>query len=266
MSRYALGIEYDGTAFMGWQRQAHPGRTVQACLEAALSRVADHPVEVVCAGRTDTGVHASGQVVHFDTAAVRELRNWLLGLNANLPDDVAVNWITPVAGNFHARFHARARHYRYTILNRSIRPALGRARVSWTHRALDHERMRLAGQSLLGEHDFSAYRAIGCQARSPLRTLHVLQVRRSGELIHLDLVANGFLHHMVRNIAGVLMAIGAGKQEPDWAQRILAGRDRTLGGVTAPPQGLCFMAVLYPPHFGIPLPADALFDGLSANL
>ncbi|HET7922194.1 MAG TPA: tRNA pseudouridine(38-40) synthase TruA [Gammaproteobacteria bacterium] len=266
MPRFALGLEYDGSAFMGWQRQSHSGRTVQACIEDALTRVADHPVEVACAGRTDAGVHASGQVVHFDTHAVREPRGWLLGLNSNLPDDVAVNWIRPVAEDFHARFKAEARQYRYTILSRATRPALERRRVTWTHRELDHERMRRAGQHLLGEHDFSAYRAIECQARSPVRTLHVLEVRRAGELIHLDLVANGFLHHMVRNIAGVLMSIGAGKADEDWARRVLAGRDRTLGGTTAPPHGLCFVAVRYPLHFDIPLPADALFDGLSANL
>ncbi|MGH8370178.1 MAG: tRNA pseudouridine(38-40) synthase TruA [Gammaproteobacteria bacterium] len=266
MSRFALGVEYDGTAFMGWQRQPHDGRTVQAYLEDALSKVADHPVSLVCAGRTDAGVHASGQVVHFDSDATRELRGWLLGLNANLPDDIAVNWIMPVAADFHARFEAQARHYRYSILNRATRPALKRMQVTWTHRPLDHRRMQLAGQRLLGEHDFSAYRALECQARSPIRTLHVLRVEREGESIRVDVVANGFLHHMVRNIAGVLMAIGAGKQDVDWAQQVLAGRDRKLGGVTAPSQGLCLKAVLYPTRFGIPVPDDALFDGLSVTL
>lgn len=266
MPRFALGVEYDGTAFMGWQRQPHAGRTIQGCLEAALSRVANHPVEITCAGRTDAGVHASAQVAHFDSNAVREPRNWLLGLNANLPVDVAVNWIKPVAEDFHARFQARVRHYRYTILNRATRPALTRAQVSWTHRPLDHARMQLAAQYLLGEHDFSAFRAIECQARSPVRTLHVLQVQRHGELIRIDVVANAFLHHMVRNIAGVLMAIGAGKQEVEWTQQVLAGRDRRLGGVTAPPQGLCFRAVSYPSRFDIPVPDDALFDRLSVTL
>lgn len=266
MPRFALGVEYDGGAFMGWQRQSHAGRTVQACLEEAISRVADHPVAVTCAGRTDTGVHASGQVVHFDSDAVRAARSWLLGVNVNLPDDVAVNWIQPVAEDFHARFQAYARHYRYTILVRNTRPALQRARASWTHRVLDAERMQTAALHLLGEHDFSAFRTVECQARSPVRTLHTLQVRSSGELIHLDLVANGFLHHMVRNIAGVLMAIGADQHATDWARQVLDGRDRRLGGVTAPPQGLCFMAVLYPARFGLPLPADALFDGVSDTL
>jgi tRNA pseudouridine38-40 synthase len=266
MPRFALGVEYDGTAFMGWQRQPHAGRTVQGCLEQALSRVADHPVEITCAGRTDAGVHASAQVVHFDSNAVRELRNWLLGLNANLPADVAVNWVRPVAEDFHARFQARARHYRYTIVNRATRPVLARAQATWTHRPLDHVRMQTAAKYLLGEHDFSAFRAIECQARSPVRTLHLLRVERHGELIWIDVVANAFLHHMVRNIAGVLMAIGAGKQGVEWTQSVLAGRDRRLGGVTAAPEGLCFRAVLYPPRFDIPLPDDALFDGLSVTL
>ncbi|HET7396605.1 MAG TPA: tRNA pseudouridine(38-40) synthase TruA [Gammaproteobacteria bacterium] len=266
MPRFALGVEYDGTEFMGWQRQPHAGRTVQGYLEAALSRVANHPVATVCAGRTDTGVHASAQVVHFDSDAKRELRNWLLGLNANLPADISANWIMPVADDFHARFSARARHYRYTILNRTTRPALARTRATWTHRPLDHERMQVAARQLVGEHDFSAFRALECQAHSPVRMLHVLQVERDGEFVHIDAVANGFLHHMVRNLAGVLMTIGAGKQEPDWAQRVLAGRDRRLGGVTAASRGLCFKAVLYPPHFGIPVPDDALFDRLSVTL
>jgi tRNA pseudouridine38-40 synthase len=266
MPRFALGIEYDGTDFMGWQRQPHAGRTVQGCLEDALSKVADHPVAVACAGRTDAGVHASGQVAHFDSIAARELRNWLLGLNANLPADVSVNWIKPVTDDFHARFTARARHYRYTILNRATRPALTRTQVTWTHRPLDHERMQAAARQLVGEHDFSAFRAVECQARSPVRTLHVLRVERKGEFIRIDAVANGFLHHMVRNIAGVLIAVGAGKQDVEWVQRVLAGRDRRLGGVTAPSQGLCFRAVLYPSHFDIPVPDDALFDGLSVTL
>lgn len=264
--RLAIGLEYDGTGFMGWQRQAHPGRTVQACVEEAIARVANHLVEVTCAGRTDAGVHATGQVAHFNTEAVRPERGWLLGLNSNLPLDVAVHWIKPVAEEFHARYRARARHYRYTILNRQTRPALERARCTWIHRPLDAERMQTAAQDLLGEHDFSAFRAVECQARSPVRTVYRIVVRRAGEYLMLDVVANGFLHHMVRNIAGALIAIGEGKQEPDWARRVLAGRDRTLAGITAPPQGLCFMAVLYPPVYAIPVTADALFADISANL
>ena len=263
--RLAIGLEYDGTRFMGWQRQAHPGRTVQACVEAAVASVADHPVELACAGRTDAGVHASGQVAHFDTQAQRSARSWLLGINSNLPADIATHWVREVPEEFHARFQARARHYRYTIVNRPTRPALTRLRATWVHAALDVESMRVAARHLLGQHDFSAFRAVECQARSPVRTLHRLDVRRSGEQVTLEVVADGFLHHMVRNIAGVLIAIGAQKHPSDWARTVLQGRDRKLGGVTAPPQGLCFVAALYPSAYTIPVPEDALFDGLPAG-
>jgi tRNA pseudouridine38-40 synthase len=266
MARLAIGLEYDGTAFMGWQRQSHAGRTVQACLETAIAKVADHSLDVVCAGRTDAGVHASGQVAHFDSDARRDLRGWLLGINSSLPADMAANWVKGVPDEFHARHRAYARQYRYNILNRLTRPALMRTQMTWIHHPLDEERMRVAAKSLLGEHDFSAFRAVECQARSPVRCVYRLDVRRDNEVVLIDIVANGFLHHMVRNIAGVLIAIGAGKQDPDWAQQVLAGRDRTLGGVTAAPQGLCFMAALYPAEYSIPVPDDALFEGLDAVL
>ena len=260
MMRFALGIEYDGTDFMGWQRQGHAGRTVQACVEEALGKVADHPVEVICAGRTDAGVHASGQVIHFDSEAQRSLRGWLLGVNSNLPPDVAVGWIQETSAEFHARFRATARRYRYTVLNRDTRPALSRTQLTWVHRPLDAERMRSAAQHLLGKHDFSAFRSVECQALHPVRTLQRLEVRRDGELIFIDAVADGFLHHMVRNIVGVLLAIGEGKREADWSRQVLEGRDRTLGGITAPANGLCFMAVRYPDEFRIPQPKDAGFS------
>ena len=264
--RLAIGIEYDGTRFMGWQRQPHPVLTVQACVEAALANVANHPVEVTCAGRTDAGVQANGQVVHFDTHARRTERGWLLGVNSNLPEDIAVHWLREVPEDFHARFRACARHYRYTIVNRETRPALTRRRATWVHAALDLEAMQTGARHLLGEHDFSAFRAVECQARSPVRTLHRLEVRRIGERVILDVVADGFLHHMVRNLAGVLIAIGAQKRPADWARTVLQGRERKLGGVTAPPQGLCFVAVLYPSAYAIPVPEDAMFGDLSANL
>lgn len=264
--RYALGIEYDGSAFMGWQRQSHAGRTVQGCVEEALAKVADQPVETVCAGRTDAGVHASGQVAHFDTDARRSERGWLLGVNSNLPPDIAVRWIKPVTDEFHARYRALARHYRYTILNRLTRPALGRTQCTWVHWPLDAERMQQAAEHLKGEHDFSAFRAVECQAHSPVRTLYRLEVRREDERVVMDVTANGFLHHMVRNIAGVLIAIGEGRQPSDWSRQVLQGRDRTLGGVTAPAGGLCFVGVLYPAHFEIPSPEPGLFAALSANL
>ena len=260
MTRFALGLEYDGTSFMGWQSQTHPGRTVQSSVEGALGRVADHAVAVTCAGRTDAGVHASGQVIHFDTDARRSLRGWLLGANSNLPPDVAASWILEMPEDFHARFSAEARQYRYVILNRLTRPALAREQVTWTYKPLDAGRMLLAARHLLGRHDFSAFRSVECQAKQPVRTLQRLDVRREGERIVIDAMADGFLHHMVRNITGVLMAVGEGKQEPDWAKAVLEGRDRTLGGVTAPAAGLCLVAVRYPGRFAIPRPEGALFS------
>lgn len=252
--RIALGIEYDGNGFKGWQLQRHDVRTVQGELEVALGRVAAHPVRVICAGRTDTGVHAVGQVVHFDTSALRQPRNWVLGANATLPDDVAVSWAQAVDDDFHARFSAQSRSYRYLILNRPTRSSLLAGRVTWIHRPLDAERMRRAGQALVGTHDFSSYRALACQAKSPVRTLHGLDVIRHGELIELRVHANAFLHHMIRNIAGVLMAIGRGERPPEWAAAVLHLRDRTLGGVTAPSDGLYFERVWYPERYRLPLP------------
>ncbi len=264
MTRLALGIEYDGSAFMGWQSQPHPGRTVQAAVEEALAKVADHPVAVTCAGRTDAGVHATGQVIHFDTEARRELRGWLLGTNSNLPPDVAAGWVKEVPETFNARFKATARQYRYVILNRDTRPALGRDELTWTHRPLEVAHMQASARHLIGKHDFSAFRSVDCQAKQPVRNLTRLDVRREGERIVIDALADGFLHHMVRNIAGVLIAVGEGKRAPDWAREVLEGRDRGLGGVTAPPNGLSLVAVRYPPEYGIPVPVGALFsDNLS---
>lgn len=257
--RIALGIEYDGSGFRGWQLQGHEPLTVQAAVEAALSKVAAHPVRVVCAGRTDSGVHAVGQVVHFDTPAVREPRNWVLGANVNLPPTVAVTWARQVEDDFHARFSAQSRAYRYLILNRPTRSSLLAGRATWVHRPLDAAQMHEAGQVLVGTHDFSSYRALGCQAKSPIRTLHSLSVQREGELIQLHVHANAFLHHMIRNIAGVLMAIGRGERERGWAAEVLAHCDRTRGGVTAPPDGLYFERVWYPEAFAIPAPAPLPF-------
>jgi tRNA pseudouridine38-40 synthase len=254
--RIAAGVEYDGSAFCGWQYQDH-SPSVQAAVEQALSRVADETLRVVCAGRTDTGVHAAGQVIHFDTAAQRSDFSWVRGGNSNLPASVSLLWAQPVTEAFHARFSALRRYYRYVIFNRPIRPAYLHRRVSWEYRPLDIEPMQQAARYLVGEHDFSSYRAVACQARSPVRTLYRLDVTRQGEFVILDLEANAFLHHMVRNIAGVLMAIGAGEAEPLWAQQVLEQRDRTLGGVTASPDGLYFMQVDYPPEFALPRPAAA---------
>jgi tRNA pseudouridine38-40 synthase len=248
MMRVALGIEYDGTAFHGWQYQGDV-RSVQELLQQALSKVADHRISVHCAGRTDTGVHATGQVVHFDTTAVRTDRSWVLGSNVNLPDDISVSWAKQVSDSFHARFSAIGRHYRYLILNRTYRSALWRNRAVWIHHPLDEKTMHKAAQKLVGTHDFSSYRALGCQAKHPVRTVHRLMVSRQDEIVSIDIHANAFLHHMVRNIAGVLLAIGKGEQSVSWTEEVLGLRDRTLGGVTAPPQGLYLTKVDYPEEF-----------------
>lgn len=249
--RIALGLEYDGTAYNGWQRQRH-GTGIQQRLEAALSRVADESVEVVCAGRTDSGVHAAGQVVHFDTTSARSDRSWLLGANTNLPDDISVTWSRHVDDAFHARFSATARHYRYLILNRLERSALFRDRAWWVYDPLDVAKMQLAAEALVGKHDFSAFRAAGCQASTPLREVRSLAVTRDGTWIQLDVTANAFLQHMVRNITGTLVAIGRGDEPTTWAADVLASRDRKAGGMAAPPHGLTLVAVEYPEEFDLP--------------
>lgn len=250
--KIALGVEYDGNKFHGWQLQQEGVRTVQLCLEEAVAKVANHDVRVFCAGRTDTGVHAVGQVAHFETDAVRTERQWLLGINVNLPNDVSVNWVKFVDDDFHARFSAMSRSYRYFIWNRPTRSALLSGKVNWTHYYLDHEVMHKAAQDLVGTHDFSSYRALQCQAKSPVKTLHKLEVERNGDMVVLKLHANAFLHHMVRNIAGVLITIGRHERQVDWAAEVLSYRDRTLGGVTAVPDGLYFESVEYPEKFAIP--------------
>ena len=249
--RYALGVEYDGTGFHGWQIQDGV-RTVQGCLEQALSRVANHPVRVHCAGRTDAGVHATGQIVHFDTQAVRSERSWVLGTTVNLPPDVSVNWARSMPDSFHARYSAIGRQYRYLIVSRATRPAIRRNLAVWSHRPMDVSAMHVAGQALVGKHDFSSYRAQQCQAKSPMRTITRLQVFRHGDRIVLEVSADAFLHHMVRNIAGVLLAIGSGDRPVDWARQVLEYRDRRLGGVTAPPQGLYLARVTYPAAYDLP--------------
>lgn len=251
--RIAAGIEYDGSAYNGWQR-VEAGSGVQVAVETALSRVADHPVTAVCAGRTDTGVHASGQVIHFDTDSIRDTRGWLLGANSNLPDDVSVAWIRDVADDFHARYSATARSYRYLIYNRAVRSALVRQRAWWLHDPLDVEAMATAGRSLVGEFDFSAFRAAGCQSRSPVRELRTLLVERTGDWVQVTVTANAFLQHMVRNVVGTLAAVGLGEQHPAWVADVLDSRDRRRGGVAAPPQGLTLVAVEYPNRFGLPRP------------
>lgn len=249
--RIAAVVEYDGSSFSGWQWQ-DDAPSVQAAVEKALSRVANTPIRVITAGRTDAGVHARAQVIHFDTEVERSNHAWLRGANSNLPNSVALLWVNEVDPEFHARFAATGREYHYVILNRSVRPTYLTQRVTHEYRPLDVERMQAAAQHLPGTHDFSSFRAIQCQAKSPVRSLRELTVIRHGEFIIIKAAANAFLQHMVRNLAGVLLAIGAGEQDPEWARTVLDARDRTLGGVTASPDGLYLTAVDYPAHFNIP--------------
>ena len=261
--RIALGLEYDGGDYCGWQRQANEPavQTVQQCVERALSAVADHPLTVQCAGRTDSGVHALGQVVHFDTDVIRSMRSWVFGANSNLPRDITVNWAQEVAQDFHARFSAQRRCYRYVVFNRPLRPALSGRHMTWEYRPLELEPMRMAAAYLLGEHDFSSFRAYACQARSPLRTIYRLDISQSGRCFTMDIEANAFLHHMVRNIAGVLLTIGAGEREPAWMKEVLEFRDRQLGGVMAPANGLYLYNVSYPEKYAIPQTATTVLFG-----
>ncbi len=250
-SRVAAVIEYDGSAYCGWQRQTHsPG--IQSQVERALSRVADEPVEVACAGRTDTGVHATNQVIHFDTRAQRRPDNWLLGANANLPPEIRLHWAGQVPDRFHARFSATARTYRYLISNSPQRPAIFHRWLTWEKRHLDEQGMQRAANLLLGELDFSSFRAAGCQSLTPFRRVDYISLWRRDNLVLLEIRANAFLHHMVRNIAGALIAIGTGDKSFSWLQSLVVARDRTRGTVTAPANGLFLVGVSYPSCFAIP--------------
>ncbi|MCP4473642.1 MAG: tRNA pseudouridine(38-40) synthase TruA [Gammaproteobacteria bacterium] len=250
--RIALGVEYDGSAFHGWQAQQSGIRTVEQQVAQALSRVADNEIEVVCAGRTDRGVHAWGQVVHFDSTVVRPIHSWMLGANSNLPSDVAVQWAHQVADDFHARFSALKRRYRYLIHNHRSRPAIHAQRLTWITQPLAEVRMVQASLCLLGEHDFSAFRASECQAKSPTRRIESLTVERRDHWIIIEITANAFLHHMVRNIVGTLLAVGCGKQPVEWVAQVLQGRDRRAAGATAPAHGLYLIKIDYPPQFNVP--------------
>lgn len=251
MTRYAMAVEYDGSRFHGWQTQ-RDRVSVQSTLEAAIAKVAHHPIAVTAAGRTDTGVHAAFQVVHFDSDAQRVERAWLLGTNTHLPKSAVARWVMPVADDFHARFSAQSRRYRYTILNRFVRPAIGRERLSWIRLPLDHAAMQAASRCLIGVHDFTSFRTVACQAHSPVRDLRRIEFSRDADLIHMDIEANGFLHHMVRNIVGSLMQVGHGEKPAEWIAEVLAARDRTLAGVTAPPEGLVFIGPRYDRRYGLP--------------
>jgi tRNA pseudouridine38-40 synthase len=258
--RYAIGLEYDGSQFLGWQVQRQEP-TVQGCLEAALARVADQEVRVHCCGRTDTGVHALGQVAHFDSDAERAERDWVLGINSHLPTGASVLWIRPVDDSFHARFSAYSRSYRYLVLNRWIRPALEARRMSWCRRPLDAAKMHAAAQALRGEHDFTSFRAGACQARHAVREIHDISVERTGDVVALDVTANGFLYHMVRNIAGSLLRVGLGEADVDWPARLLALHDRSKAAPTASPEGLYFVRARYPEQYALPAVAPAFPRG-----
>jgi tRNA pseudouridine38-40 synthase len=251
MARIAIGVEYDGSAYAGWQVQRH-APTVQAELERALSRIANHELRLTAAGRTDAGVHALMQVAHFDTVASRPEQAWVLGGSAESAADVSVLWARPVPDDFHARFSAVSRSYLYRIVNRKVRPAIDRARACWLRRPLDADAMHAAAQALLGEHDFSAFRAAHCQSSTPVRRVTGIAVRRAADRIEIEITANAFLHHMVRNVAGTLMSVGVGDRPVGWVAELLASRDRTQAGVTAPPQGLYFARVEYDARWGLP--------------
>jgi tRNA pseudouridine38-40 synthase len=249
--RIALGLEYDGSRFCGWQTQPE-GCGAQDALERALSEIAGESVTTICAGRTDAGVHALGQVVHFDTSVERPLAAWSRGTNALLPAAVAVTWSHAVSAEFHARYSAVSRAYRYVLLNRAVRPAADNGRVGWFHIPLDVVKMRGAAQHLLGEHDFSAFRAADCQARTPVRTLTRLDIARRGDIVVFDVRANAFLHHMVRNIVGCLVYVGKGKHSPEWVGKVLAGRDRAQAAPTFEASGLYLSEVEYEARWGLP--------------
>ncbi|MEZ5528627.1 MAG: tRNA pseudouridine(38-40) synthase TruA [Porticoccaceae bacterium] len=251
VKRIAAAVEYDGSAFCGWQRQTH-SPSIQFHVEAALTQVANERIGVACAGRTDTGVHATNQIIHFDTRADRSARNWVLGVNANLPFGIRLHWAEERPAQFHARFAATARTYRYLIANQPHRSALFYHWLTWEKRPLDEGRMHRAVQLLLGENDFSSFRAAGCQSNTPNRNVHAASVWRQGELVILEITANAFLHHMVRNITGALLCVGRGDYPEEWLGELLALRDRTQAPPTAPPNGLYLVRVDYPDRFDMP--------------
>ena len=259
MTRIALGLEYDGTDFVGWQQQRE-GRTVQAELQRAVSLVAGAAVVVHGSGRTDSGVHADGQVAHFDTDAERTARQWLLGINTNLPPDISIRWAQSVDPEFDARRTASWRRYRYTILQQPMRSARWRRRSWWVREPLDRARMTEAATAWLGENDFSTFRAAGCQSHSPMRRMLSIALRNRAPLLEIEFQANAFLQHMVRNLVGALVEIGAGRRPSVWARELLAARDRTQAGVAAPPQGLALAAIGYPDTCGLPAVQPAIAD------
>ncbi|WP_404377527.1 tRNA pseudouridine(38-40) synthase TruA [Vreelandella aquamarina] len=251
VGRLAMGIEYDGSRFCGFQRLKHAA-SVQQAIEDALAKVAGAPVRIHASGRTDSGVHATRQVIHFDPPVQRTEKAWIFGANANLPRDAAVRWVKPVSDDFHSRLGALARRYRYIFLNQISRPVLERANVTWCRDPLDAEAMHRAAQALVGEHDFSSFRAAGCQSKTPWRQMHFVEVKRYGPLVVIDIQGNAFLHHMIRNIAGALASVGRGVQDEGYIERLLALKNRRAGDVTAPACGLHFVDSIYDERFALP--------------
>jgi tRNA pseudouridine38-40 synthase len=249
--RIALGIEYDGQHFYGWQKQTGL-RTIQGSLEQALSIIADEPIELFCAGRTDAGVHAAGQVVHFDTTSQRQLRAWTLGTNTHLPPSISVTWAQEVTDDFHARFCALSRCYRYLIYNTPIRSAILSGKVTWHAYPLNIKEMQIASQYLLGEQDFTSFRSSQCESKTAMRNIHYINITQQSDIISVEIQANAFLHHMVRNIIGVLKKVGEGIQKPIWTKEVLAAQDRRSAAETAPPDGLYLLKVGYPEAFLFP--------------
>ncbi|WP_051206249.1 tRNA pseudouridine(38-40) synthase TruA [Oceanospirillum maris] len=250
--RYAMCVEYNGADYHGWQTQESGVRSVQETLEKALSKVANEPIRVLCSGRTDTGVHASSQIVHFDSSAARSSKSWVYGCNTYLPDDVVVRWAVPVDSEFHARYSATSRRYRYVMYNHRVRPALMSDQMTWINRPLNAEKMHCAVQHLLGENDFTSFRAAGCQSNTPWRNIMSANVFRRGAFVVLEIQANAFLHHMIRNIVGALLPVGMEDKPVEWLAELLALKNRCKAGVTAPPNGLYFVEAEYPEHFNLP--------------
>ncbi len=260
--RIALGVEYDGSPYCGWQSQAE-GITVQDTLQKALSEIAGETIGIIAAGRTDTGVHGIEQVVHFDTDVERPLQAWVRGANALLPNSISVLWGHAVPDEFHARFSAQGRSYRYLLLNRAVRPAIQAGKVGWYHAPLDVGLMQTAAQCLLGTHDFSAFRASQCQAKSPIKTLHQLDIRREGDGMIFEVSADAFLHHMVRNIVGCLVYVGKGKYPPEWLAEVLTSRDRKHAAPTFAPDGLYLRHIQYDAKWGLPQMESEVILGVS---
>ncbi len=261
--RYAVGLEYDGSYYHGWQKQKDSTLlTIQQQLEKAFSQVANHPVDIVCAGRTDRGVHATAQVIHFESDADRTNYSWLCGVNSILPRDLSVSWIKQINDDFHARFSATTRRYHYWIYNNVTRPAILHNKVTWYMQPLDVSLMQQGAEHLLGEHDFSSFRARDCQANTPVRTIHELNISQHGKYIKIDICANAFLYHMVRNIVGVLFAVGEGKKSPEWVAQVIKAQDRRQADVTAPAAGLYLVHIEYPATYAISCPPPVCYNDI----